>query len=93
MWLASVQIYGNKRNCSTPTGFVWNNNVAVILMFWSTQQHQYGRRNVTSKRSIMPGKHIWDHYTFLGNCPPTPPLDQHFAPSETVSVNVGSGEG
>ena len=22
------------------------------------------------------------HYTFLGNCPPTPPLSQHFAPSE-----------
>ena len=21
----------------------------------------------------------WDHYTFLGNCPPTPPLSQHFA--------------
>ena len=19
----------------------------------------------------------WDHYTFLGNCPPTPPLSQH----------------
>ena len=24
-----------------------------------------------------------DHYTFLGNCPPTPPLTQHFALSET----------
>ena len=23
-----------------------------------------------------------DHYTFLGNCPPTPPLHQHFALSE-----------
>ena len=23
-----------------------------------------------------------DHYTFLGNCPPTPPLSQHFALSE-----------
>ena len=23
-----------------------------------------------------------DHYTFLGNCPPTPPLSQHFAPTE-----------
>ena len=22
------------------------------------------------------------HYTFLGNCPPTPPLGQHFALSE-----------
>ena len=21
----------------------------------------------------------WDHYTFLGNCLPTPPLTQHFA--------------
>ena len=25
---------------------------------------------------------IWDHYTFLGNCPPTPPLSQHFALSD-----------
>ena len=24
----------------------------------------------------------WDHYTFLGNCPPTPPLSQYFALSE-----------
>ena len=23
-----------------------------------------------------------DHYTFLGNSPPTPPLSQHFALSE-----------
>ena len=23
-----------------------------------------------------------DYYTFLGNCPPTPPLGQHFAPGE-----------
>ena len=21
---------------------------------------------------------VWDHYTFLGNCPTTPPLSQHF---------------
>ena len=25
---------------------------------------------------------IMDHYTLLGNCPPTPPLSQHFALSE-----------
>ena len=25
----------------------------------------------------------WGHYTFQGNCPPTPPLSQHFALSET----------
>ena len=25
---------------------------------------------------------FWDHKTFLGNCPPTPPLSQHFALSE-----------
>ena len=24
----------------------------------------------------------WDHNTFLGNCPPTPPLSQHFVLSE-----------
>ena len=28
------------------------------------------------------GMMSWDHYTFLENCPPTPPLRQHFALSE-----------
>ena len=45
---------------------------------------------------------FWNHYTSLGNCPPTPPLGQHFALSENnrtqntcweVSDNVGLGEG
>ena len=27
---------------------------------------------------------IPDHYTLLGNYPPTPPLSQHFAPSEKL---------
>ena len=26
---------------------------------------------------------IWDQFRFLGNCPPTPPLCQHFALSES----------
>ena len=25
---------------------------------------------------------VADHFTFLGNCPPTPPLSQHFALSK-----------
>ena len=25
------------------------------------------------------GIHFLYHYTFLGNCPPTPPISQHFA--------------
>ena len=25
---------------------------------------------------------LCDHYTFLGTCPPTPPLSQHFVLSE-----------
>ena len=25
---------------------------------------------------------VVDHYTLMGNCPPTPPLSQHFALSE-----------
>ena len=33
-----------------------------------------------------------DHFTFLGNCPPTPTLSQHFALSEK-EVNVGLLEG
>ena len=34
-----------------------------------------------------------DQFRFLGNCPPTPPLTQHFALSGEVSVNVDLGEG
>ena len=30
----------------------------------------------------IPQVKIWDHYAFLGNCPPTSPLSQHFALSE-----------
>ena len=30
---------------------------------------------------------------FLGNCPPTPPLGQHFALTAHLGQNVGSGEG
>ena len=33
------------------------------------------------------GLPYWDHYTFLGNCPPTPPLSQH------LGQNGGLGEG
>ena len=37
---------------------------------------------------------LLDHFTFLGNCPPTPPLSQHFALSKNQdSVNVGLGKG
>ena len=28
------------------------------------------------------GVGMFDHYTYLGNFPPTPPLSQHFAPSD-----------
>ena len=34
-----------------------------------------------------------DQFRFVGNFPPTPPLTQHFAPSETQVLNVESGEG
>ena len=32
-----------------------------------------------------------DHYTFLENCPPTPPLSQHFALSEKLMLAYGRG--
>ena len=34
-----------------------------------------------------------DHYTFLGNCPPTPPLTQHKHLLFTWGNNVGLAEG
>ena len=33
-------------------------------------------------------KRISDQIKFLGNCPPTPPLTQHFAPSETQMLTL-----
>ena len=33
-------------------------------------------------RDTLPLDNIWIIITFLGNCPPTPPLSQHFTPSE-----------
>ena len=32
------------------------------------------------------------HYTFLGNCPPTPPISQHFAQVRSVNAALGKGE-
>ena len=42
----------------------------ISLPFWCDEKVTY--------------KHMYglDHYTFLGNCPPTPSLNQHFAQSE-----------
>ena len=34
------------------------------------------------------GVSVLSHYTFLGNCPPTPPLSQHFALNNKVRVHV-----
>ena len=29
---------------------------------------------------------LMDHFAFLGNCPPTPPLSQHFALSKNQKL-------
>ena len=42
----------------------------------------------------MLGNNMWegtDHYTFLGNCPPTPPLSQHFPLCEKCWLRGGVG--
>ena len=39
-------------------------------------------RTVTYYRRIWDCQNTMDNYTFLANCPPTPPLSQHFALSE-----------
>ena len=50
--------------------------------------------NTQWRTGIAPLKKVRDHYTFLGNCPPTPPLSQYFALFKwEVSVDVGLGEG
>ena len=42
------------------------------IFFLLAELHLQERRGMMS----------WDQYTFLENCPPTPPLRQHFALSE-----------
>ena len=34
-----------------------------------------------------------DQFRFLGNCPPTPPLTQHFAPSKKQVLMLTEGRG
>jgi len=34
-----------------------------------------------------------DHYTFMGNCPPTPPLTATLTLTSHLGQNVGLGEG
>ena len=34
-----------------------------------------------------------DHFTFLGNCPPTPPLSQNFALSKNYVLMLVKGRG
>ena len=36
---------------------------------------------------------ILDQFRFVGNCPPTPSLIQHFAPSETQMLTLRYGSG
>ena len=38
-------------------------------------------------------KKIWNHYTLLGICPPTPPLSQHFVLSEKWVLMLAWGGG
>ena len=42
---------------------------------------------------INANRSLWGHYTFLGNCPPTPPLSQHFALSEKQVLMLTHGRG
>ena len=62
-------------------------NAGVFTRIWanfSTDDFSYLRNAVTRNRpnSVTNCSTVYDHYTFLGNCPPTPPLGQHFLPSE-----------
>ena len=45
-----------------------------------------------TKRERMRQKNL-NHYTFLGNCPPTRRLSQHFSLTAHLGQNVGLGEG
>ena len=42
------------------------------------------QRKIKSLEAVLQLLLFWiiDHYTLLGNCPPTPPLSQHFALSD-----------
>ena len=58
------------------------------MLFCSFLQEKLYSREDLGDHPMLKGTPIKlvDLYTLLGNCPPTPPLSQHF-------VNVGSGEG
>ena len=52
----------------------------VVASSWRTESDflLLAELHLQERRGMM----SWDHCTFLENCPPTPPLRQHFALSE-----------
>ena len=80
-----------------------SNIFIIVIYFWARVSKNKDwliaclkpRNSVELKKSWVQyseTKTFSDHYMFLGNCPPTLFLSQHFAQSEN-SVNVGLGEG
>ena len=64
------------------------------MEFLSLSRRRSSSRNVSSREEqgetdVFAGYVIlWDQRRFLGNCPPTPSLTQHFAQSETYMLTL-----
>ena len=55
---------------------------AYVVSVYSVSSHDCGNRGEGGEGGERIKIEILDHYTFLANCPPTPPQSQHFTPSE-----------
>ena len=74
-WPVSMQVYGNKRKCSqkkkssTPTGLVWNTNMAVVLLFWNTNMAVRWKRSIKRFRIMFASNCItWLSLPFTQGC-------------------------
>ena len=81
--VAVVWLIGNFRNisCLVVDSVVYTFDVA----------HPVDKSQI--KMKIKPSRNLQNHYTFLGICPPTPPLSQHFALSEKCWCWLRGGVG
>ena len=88
LWKSWTQRYQPRGKTARPV----INKSEMLSLGWQANSHKEARPKIDAY--ITGYERSWsDHYTFLRNCPPTPPLSQHFAFTFHLEKNVGLGFG
>ena len=58
------------------------NQTSEFQNYWPGKKISSSRTTYCTRLFSSPAQCTQNHYTFLGNCPPTPPLSSHFAISD-----------